>query len=51
MLRDLERGARTECKHILGDLVARAQSHDVDTPLLSAALAHLRVYEERRKRA
>ncbi|MFI4970981.1 MAG: 2-dehydropantoate 2-reductase, partial [Lysobacterales bacterium] len=40
MLRDLERGARTECEHILGDLRIRAQAHALDTPLLAAALAH-----------
>ncbi len=48
MLRDLERGARTECEHILGDLRARAASFGLDTPLLSAALAHLRIYEAAR---
>jgi 2-dehydropantoate 2-reductase len=48
MLRDLERGARTECEHILGDLRARAAARELDTPLLSAALAHLRVYEAAR---
>lgn len=47
MLRDLERGARTECEHILGDLRARAVNHDLDTPILDAALAHLRVHEDR----
>ena len=51
MLRDLERGARTECEHILGDLRARAQLHGRDTPLLSAALTHLRVYEAARPAA
>ena len=45
MLRDLERGAPTEAEHILGDLRARAIAHALDTPLLVAALAHLRVYE------
>lgn len=45
MLRDLERGARTECEHILGDLRRRAAGFGLDVPLLSAALAHLRVYE------
>ena len=49
MLRDVERGARTEAEHILGDLYARAQAHGVDTPLLGAALAHLRVYEKQRE--
>lgn len=45
MLRDVERGARTECEHILGDMRARAAGFRIDTPVLSAALAHLRVYE------
>ncbi|MDR2013888.1 MAG: ketopantoate reductase family protein [Rhodanobacter sp.] len=48
MLRDLERGARTEGEHILGDMRERARAHAVDTPLLSAALAHVRVYEASR---
>lgn len=48
MLRDLERGARTECEHILGDLRERAIGFGLDTPLLAAALAHLRVYEAAR---
>lgn len=50
MLRDLERGARTECEHIQGDLRERAGGFDLDTPLLAAALAHLRVYEATRRR-
>lgn len=50
MLRDVERGARTEAEHILGDLRARAFMHGVDTPLLAAALAHLRVYAANRAR-
>jgi 2-dehydropantoate 2-reductase len=50
MLRDLERGARTECEHILGDMRERAHAHVVDTPLLAAALTHLRVYEASRGR-
>ena len=48
MLRDLERGARTEGEHILGDMRARAVEHGLDTPLLSAALTQLRVYEAQR---
>jgi len=51
MLRDLERGARTECEHIHGDLRDRAQRFDLDTPLLSAVLSHLRVYEAGRAAA
>ncbi|MEO7323645.1 MAG: ketopantoate reductase family protein [Dokdonella sp.] len=48
MLRDLERGACTECEHILGDLRARACGHAFDTPLPAGALTHLRVYENAR---
>jgi 2-dehydropantoate 2-reductase len=48
MLRDLERGARTECEHILGDLHERARSHAFDAPLLAAALTQLRIYEAAR---
>lgn len=48
MLRDLERGARSECEHILGDLRERATAFGIDTPLLAAALTHLRVYEAAR---
>lgn len=50
MLRDLERGARTECEHILGDLRERAIGFEIDTPVLEAALAHVRVYEAARTR-
>lgn len=50
MLRDLERGARTECEHVLGDLRERAAGFGLDTPLLAAALAHLRVYEASQQR-
>ncbi|MBM3568720.1 MAG: 2-dehydropantoate 2-reductase [Alphaproteobacteria bacterium] len=45
MLRDLRKGGATEAEHILGDLVGRAQAAGIDAPLLTAALAHLRVYE------
>ncbi|MBN8480490.1 MAG: ketopantoate reductase family protein [Xanthomonadales bacterium] len=45
MLRDLERGSRTEVEHVLGDLLARAQALQVDAPLLAAACTALRVRE------
>ncbi|WP_313913668.1 2-dehydropantoate 2-reductase [Tahibacter sp.] len=45
MLRDLQRGATTECEHILGDLIARGCAHGIDMPLLCSAATHLRVYE------
>lgn len=48
MLRDLERGAQTEVEHVLGDLLARARSFDVDAPLLTAACALLRAHEASR---
>ena len=43
MLRDLQAGLRTEHDHVLGDLVKRAQQHDIDTPLLAMAHCHLQV--------
>jgi 2-dehydropantoate 2-reductase len=48
MYRDLVAGNPVEAEHILGDLVARARARSVDTPLLDAALANLRVYQARR---
>jgi 2-dehydropantoate 2-reductase len=52
MLRDIERGGRTEGEHILGDMFARAQRAELQAPLLEAALTHVRAYEiERTKNA
>ncbi len=50
MLRDLEAGAPVECWQILGDLLERARHHHLATPILAVAHAHVRSYEERRKR-
>ena len=47
MLRDVERGHRTEVEHVLGDMLARAHSLGVDAPLLAAACAQVRVHEAR----
>lgn len=47
MLRDVERGGRTEAEHVLGDMLARANALGVDAPLLAAACVHLRVHEAR----
>jgi len=47
MLRDLERGARTEVEHVLGDLLARGAAKGLDSPLLSAACTQLRAAESR----
>jgi 2-dehydropantoate 2-reductase len=48
MMRDLEHGGRVEADHVLGDLLARAESRGVETPLLRLAYAHLKAYEARR---
>jgi len=51
MYRDLSAGLPVEADQILGDLVARAQRHALDTPLASAAYANLRIYADRLARA
>jgi 2-dehydropantoate 2-reductase len=51
MLRDVERGGRTEAEHVLGDLVRRAERHKISTPMLRVAYTHLQAYELRRKKA
>ena len=48
MLRDVERGAETEAEHILGDLIGRAQTKNIATPLLRIAYSHLQAYARRR---
>ncbi len=48
MLRDIERGGRTEGEHILGDMFARARKAGVDAPVLEIALTHVRAYEVER---
>jgi 2-dehydropantoate 2-reductase len=51
MLRDLERGARTEVDHVLGDLLRRQSALDISSPsLLRIAYLHLKTYEARRAR-
>ncbi|WP_378147950.1 ketopantoate reductase family protein [Cnuibacter sp. UC19_7] len=47
LFRDLRQGLTVENEHILGDLVERAVRRGVDAPLLSAAYARIRVYENR----
>lgn len=49
MLRDLERGSRTEAEQVVGDLLRRADDGS-SSPLLRTAYAHLRTYEARRAR-
>ena len=50
MLRDIERGAPTEGEHVLGDLVARARSLGIETPVLDLAHTHVAAYESGRAR-
>jgi 2-dehydropantoate 2-reductase len=45
MYRDLRAGRPVEVEQILGDLAARARSFGVDAPLLEAATAQLRIYQ------
>jgi len=47
MYRDMKGGHRVEADQIIGDLVMRAAGKGIATPLLSAALTRLKVYEER----
>lgn len=48
MYRDMQKNAAVEADHILGDLIARAEAHNVTAPLLRAAYIQLKVYEARR---
>ena len=51
MLRDLERGARIEADHVLGDLLHRQTNLDIGSPtLLRIAYLHVKTYEARRAR-
>ena len=47
MYRDLEMNLPVEVEHILGDLLRRAQDLGLTTPLLEAATAQLRIYQNR----
>ena len=50
MLKDLERGARVEADHVIGDLLARAGHAAAPPTLLRIASVHLKTYEARRTR-
>lgn len=45
MLRDIERGARTEGDHVLGDMLVRARNLAIPAELLRVARAHVQIYE------
>jgi 2-dehydropantoate 2-reductase len=48
MLKDIERGARTEVDQILGDLLQRRAA--ISAPLLQLAYSHVKAYELRQAR-
>ncbi len=51
MMKDMERGARTEGEHIIGDLIARRTTSPTGGySLLDIVLVNLRTYEARRQR-
>lgn len=50
MLRDIERGGRTEADHILGFMLARAREADIPSGTLRLAFTHIKAFEERRAR-
>jgi 2-dehydropantoate 2-reductase len=48
MLKDIERSARVEADHVLGDLIARSMDTLPSMSVLRIAYAHLKAYEARR---
>jgi 2-dehydropantoate 2-reductase len=50
MLKDIERGARTEGEHIFGNLIELGTAHAEPMPTLRMAHAHVSSYEARRAR-
>jgi 2-dehydropantoate 2-reductase len=52
MARDIERGARIEADHVLGDLLSRADGAiDTERSVLRLAYTHAKAYESRRARS
>jgi len=47
MYRDLQKGSPIEVEQIIGDLLDRGKAAGISSPLLSAAFAHLMVYQSR----
>ncbi len=45
MLRDMEKGLETETSHLQGWLLEKGAEKGIDTPILEAAFAHVKVYE------
>lgn len=50
MFHDIERHARVEADHVIGDLLRRGEEKKFLSPLMRVAYAHLKVYEARRAR-
>jgi len=50
MLRDIEKGGRTEAEHIIGDMYRRAHEMGHDATVLRLVYCHLQAYEARRVR-
>jgi 2-dehydropantoate 2-reductase len=48
MYRDMTKNAPVEADHVIGDLITRAEVHNLSTPLLRATYVQLKVYENRR---
>jgi 2-dehydropantoate 2-reductase len=48
MFRDIKAGLRVEADHVIGDLIARAETAKVPVPKLRIAYTHLKAYEKQR---
>jgi len=48
MFRDIKAGQRIEADHVIGDLIARADTAKVPVRRLSTAYTHLKAYEQTR---
>lgn len=49
LLADIENFRKTEGEHVVGDLVKRGQKHNLEIPLLEAALCKIELYENNLK--
>lgn len=51
MMRDMDAGGPTEADHVIGEMIARAHRHGIETPMLQVAYTRLQVYEAERAKA
>lgn len=49
MLRDIERGGRTEVDHVLGYMLAKAREANIPHKTLQLAYTHIKAFEQRRE--